>query len=201
LSQHKQVQSALALLREDQAGEKKLVVYIVAAPGCQGNRSQLHNYLKQHLPPYMLPSAWVWLERLPLNANGKVDLRALPPPEFSSPEEERSALPGNKVELAIATIWKEILHMETIGSYDNFFDIGGHSLLLLQIRRRLQQSFSRDIPLIELFKHTNISSLAKYLSQNEQQVMPLRIHRQRSEERIVSQRRQRQRIQDQRSKR
>jgi amino acid adenylation domain-containing protein len=142
---------------------KELVAYIVSDDD-QLKISELRNFLKQKLPEYMIPSAFVVMEALPLMPNGKVDRNTLPPPdgarlsltgEFVSPRTE--------IEELIAQTWREVLKIENVGIYDNFFELGGHSLLATQIVARLQEAFNKDIPLRVLFDAPTIAELAQEL--------------------------------------
>jgi acyl carrier protein len=115
----------------------------------------------------MVPSAFVTLEHLPLMVNGKVDRRALPDP---SPEARVTSAasfvaPANELERTIAAIWSEVLGLEQVGTQDNFFDLGGHSLRLLQVHLKLRQALGRDVPLFELFQYPTVSTLAGHLHQ------------------------------------
>jgi amino acid adenylation domain-containing protein len=136
-----------------------------------GNLAQrLRDYLKEHLPEYMVPSSFIMLNALPLSPNGKLDRRALPTPkDLSSNLAFAHVAPCNEVEKTIATIWQEVLHLETVGINDNFFDLGGHSLLALQVQSKLQQLFPKNVLITDLFKYPNISSLANYLIQDQSQ--------------------------------
>ncbi|MEH2211071.1 amino acid adenylation domain-containing protein [Nostoc sp.] len=142
----------------------------------ENNRSNnltqsLKSYLKRHLPDYMMPSDFMVLESLPLTPNGKVDRRALPNSEALRPELEAAYIaPQTEIEQTIATVWQEVLRVEKVGVHDNFFDLGGHSLLMVQVHKKLQEIFKRNFLITEMFKYPTISSLVKYLSpkQNEQ---------------------------------
>ena len=128
----------------------------------------LRVYLKKHLPEYMVPPSFVMLNNLPLSPNGKLDRRALPiPKDLSSDLGVTYVPPHDEIEKTIANIWQEILQVEKIGMNDNFFELGGNSLLALQVQSKLQQFFDKTILVTDLFKYPNISSLAKYLSQEQ----------------------------------
>ncbi|MCL1463268.1 non-ribosomal peptide synthetase [Argonema galeatum] len=128
----------------------------------------LRNFLKQKLPNYMMPSSFVFLNALPLIPNGKVDPLALPVPDALNIELETSYVaPQTDMEQAIATVWQQVLHLEKVGVDDNFFDLGGHSLLMAQAHSKLREAIDRDVSMIEMFKYPTISSLAKYLSQEQ----------------------------------
>lgn len=124
------------------------------------------NCLKLTLPEYMVPAAFVVLDALPLTPNGKVDRRALPSPSQARPALEATYLPPqNEVERAIATVWQEVLGIEKVGVHDNFFDLGGHSLLMVQVRTRLRAVLPTDVSIVDLFKYPTISLLTRYVSQ------------------------------------
>jgi aryl carrier-like protein len=126
--------------------------------------SELRRELRAELPEYMVPSAIVTLKALPLTRHGKVDRRALPEPG----EAERRAganyeAPQNRVERVIAEIWRQALRIEKVSTSENFFDLGGHSLLMVHVHHRLKEEFGDSLALVELFRHPTISSLAKFL--------------------------------------
>jgi FkbH-like protein len=128
------------------------------------NAEQLRDGLKSALPAYMVPSVFVFLEALPLTPNGKVDRKALPaPPEDRSGLSEDFLPPSSSIELQLAAIWREVLHVNKIGVRDNFFDLGGNSLLAVQIISRIRESFNADLPISTLFDSPTISVLAQEL--------------------------------------
>jgi hypothetical protein len=155
--------------------------------------------MKAKLPGYMIPATLVLLEILPLTPNGKVDRRALPEPDPRRPELEQAFVaPQNDFEKSIAAVWRDALHLEKVGIYDNFFDLGGHSLLLVQVHSRVQGLVGRDLSLIEMFEHPTVYSLANHLSQGtrefvkqSQDRIQTRVDR---KNRITRQRLQRQRL-------
>jgi acyl carrier protein len=114
----------------------------------------------------MMPSAFVWLEKLPLTPNGKVDRRALPDPDWARPALATTYLaPQTTLEQTIADIWREVLQVEQVGLYDNFFDLGGHSLALIRVHQALQARLGREIAVLDLFKAPTVSLLADSLAQ------------------------------------
>src|SRR5439155_15929090 len=123
--------------------------------------ADLRSYLGANLPEYMVPSAFVALEVMPLTPNGKVDRRALPPPERSNlaPEAEL-ALPKDFLESQLVKIWESILDVRPIGTRHNFFELGGHSLLAVRLMHRVKQSFGKSLPLATLFQAPTIEQLA-----------------------------------------
>lgn len=130
----------------------------------------LRNFLKQKLPDYMLPSSLVFLNHLPLTPNGKVDHKALPAPDAINPQLEATYVaPQTEIEQIIATVWQQVLHLEKVGIDDNFFDLGGHSLLMAQAHSQLREVVDREVSMLEMFKYPTISSLAKYLSESPEE--------------------------------
>lgn len=142
--------------------DRRLVAYYVAAK--EINSSELQTYLAGKLPAYMLPSAFVRLNALPLTPNGKIDRNALPTPTPRTVATTSYVMPQTAAERQIAEVWQTVLQLEKVGIHDNFFDLGGHSLLLVQVHRRLVDCFSRPIAITALFHHPTIYALAKHLS-------------------------------------
>ena len=193
LTEHRSVREAVVVAREDEPGDKRLVAYVIPEWGATPSTSELRNYLKEKLPNYMVPSAFVVLDELPLTLNGKVDRQALPNPEGVRPELEAAYVaPRNEVERNIATVWQEVLHLDVVGIHDNFFDLGGNSLLTVQVHSRLRVLFDRDLSVIELFRYPTISDLASYLSRDTVEGLCFEQALDRAEIRRSSQRRQRQ---------
>jgi acyl carrier protein len=159
LSQHPEVGEVLAIVREDRPGEKRLVAYVVPAPAVSPAAADLRAWVAARLPEYIVPSAFVLLDTLPLTVNGKVDRKALPVPEWESAAESRLA-PRTPVEEVIAGIWAEVLQLEQVGATDHFFDLGGHSLLATQVMSRLHGAFGVEMPLRDLFEAPILADLA-----------------------------------------
>ncbi len=129
---------------------------------------ELRDFLQQKLPDYMVPSAYVLLNALPLTANGKVNRLALPAPESLYPQKsEPSVMPKTELEQLIAGVWQQMLQQELVGIHDNFFELGGNSLLMVKTQLKLQEILGQEIPIIELFNSPTIHSFAKYLSQEQ----------------------------------
>ncbi len=130
----------------------------------------LQEYLRERLPAYMVPSAFVTLDELPLTRNGKVDRAALPAPEAARPELGANFVaPQTRIERALAVIWQQALGVECVGVNDNFFDLGGHSLLMVQVHSRMREVLGSQVSMIEMFQHPTISALAKRLSDEQPQ--------------------------------
>ncbi|MEW5927747.1 MAG: non-ribosomal peptide synthase/polyketide synthase [Gemmatimonadota bacterium] len=152
------VRQARAVVREDEPGDKRLVAYVVPQEGEEVAAAALREHLSERLPGYMLPSAYVVLERLPLNANGKVDRRALPAPEREAGAEY--VAPRTPAEELLAGIWAEVLHLERVGVEESFFTLGGHSLLATQVVSRARLAFGVELPLRALFEAPTVAALA-----------------------------------------
>jgi amino acid adenylation domain-containing protein len=160
LAQHKDVRESVVIARDDD-GDTRLIAYVVAGQEQVLTVSELHAHMKERLPEYMVPSAFVLLDKLPLTANGKVDRRALPAPTGSRPELTQDYVaPRTGVELAIATMWTAVLGVERVGIHDNFFELGGHSLLATQIVSRLRDTLKIELPLRHIFEYPTVHALA-----------------------------------------
>ncbi|HEX6292477.1 MAG TPA: amino acid adenylation domain-containing protein [Herpetosiphonaceae bacterium] len=167
LRSHPAVGAAAVVLRGS-ASDPRLVAYIEPRAKNQEletPNAELRAYLAEHLPDYMVPSAFVLLEALPLTPNGKLDLRALPDPDGARPAPETSYVaPQSDIEQQIAEIWQAVLKIDRVGVHDNFFDLGGHSLLLIQIHRRLCETVSPNLSVVELFQYPTISALSRHIT-------------------------------------
>jgi amino acid adenylation domain-containing protein len=193
LIQHPDVQETVVLVREDRPGDKQLVAYVVPKYDRQPTTSELRDNLKGQLPEYMVPSVFMLLDALPLTPNGKVDRRALPAPEGLRPTLAAVyQAPCSEVERAIAKVWQEVLNLEKVGVNDNFFDLGGHSLLLVQVNHKLQELFNRELSIVELFQNSTISSLAQYLSREPKQQLAFQPMHDRARKQIAAINRQKQ---------
>ncbi|HEX2188839.1 MAG TPA: amino acid adenylation domain-containing protein, partial [Longimicrobiaceae bacterium] len=155
LAEHPEVREAVVLAREDVPGDRRLVAYVAGAVEADALRA----HMRQNLPEYMVPGAFVVLDRLPLTANGKVDRKALPAPELG-PAEERYVAPRTPVEEVLAGIWAEVLRLERVGVEESFFDMGGHSLLATRMLSRVRERFGVELPLRALFEGPTIAEMA-----------------------------------------
>ena len=170
--QHAAVREAVALVREFAPGDPRLVVYVVADPAV--DQAVLRDYLRSKLPEYLLPSAFVLLEKLPLLPSGKLNKHALPAPEITRQEVSQSYVaPRTAMEEIIANIWSELLGIERVGVYDNFFELGGHSLLAAQIMARVRHKFAVNVPLQNLFDTPDVAGLAAAVTQGQAQMLDL----------------------------
>jgi len=170
LAQHKAVDQVVVVVRggADSSDDKRLVAYMVAAPEQEPTVGDLRGFLMKSLPEYMVPTVFVFLDAFPLTPNGKVDRKALPSPEGVHPKlGSEYVAPQSEIERTITSIWQEVLKAEKVGIEDNFFDLGGHSMLLVRIQGKLSEAFNRDISIIELFKYPTVNTLAKYVAQED----------------------------------
>ena len=173
LAQHPSVRQVIVLARENEPNNPQLVAYIVSDSEQPIAVSELHRLLQEKLPNYMIPSAFVMLETLPLLPNGKVDRRSLPAPEQARPKLEAAyQAPRTEIEQTIAAIWQEFLHLEEVGIQDNFFDLGGDSLLLVRVHSQMQKIFQREFSLVGMFQYPTIGYLAEYLIKEENTQRP-----------------------------
>jgi amino acid adenylation domain-containing protein len=168
LARHEQVKEAAVVVREDVAGEKRLVAYITLRTQADPGVEELRTYLKALLPEYMIPSAFVTLESLPLTPNGKLNRRGLPAPELAAYVSREYEPPQGEVEKVLAQIWQQLLRVARVGRLDNFFELGGHSLLATQVTVRIRSSLSIDMPIRMLFEHPTLHQLSAQVEELRQ---------------------------------
>ncbi|PSF37373.1 non-ribosomal peptide synthase [Aphanothece hegewaldii CCALA 016] len=162
LNLYSKIKTSVVVMRED-----NLVAYLVA---CEVTVSEVRDFLAEKLPPYMIPSSFVFLDGLPLTPNGKIDRKALPTPEKVRPEIAATyIMPQTEIERTIAQIWQTVLQLEKVGIHDNFFELGGHSLLMVRVHSLLKEQFATEMTLVDLFRYPTISSLAEYFRQTTQE--------------------------------
>jgi natural product biosynthesis luciferase-like monooxygenase protein/amino acid adenylation domain-containing protein len=168
LREHFSVANAVAIVREDAPGDRRLVAYVVAHDDYKGQAGsdQLKEYLRGKLPEYMVPEMVIELEEIPLTPNGKLDRKNLPKPGAVRVKKEYIA-PRTEVEEVLAMVWADLLHVERVGIEDNFFELGGHSLLATQLIARVAQIFKVNVPLQSLFMRSTLAGMAKALIENE----------------------------------
>ncbi|HEY0737917.1 MAG TPA: amino acid adenylation domain-containing protein, partial [Herpetosiphonaceae bacterium] len=190
LAQHPQISECVVVAREDAAGDKQLVAYVVEEPRTEnleptesqaGNPlgspflvlgSTLREFLAQRLPDYMVPSAFVLLDALPRTPNGKLDRKLLPAPDGSASGPSATFIaPRDTLELRLARIWEELLGVQPVGIRDNFFALGGHSLLVVRLMAQIQTQLGQKIPLATLFQEPTVEHLARTLRQWETQAL------------------------------
>jgi thioesterase domain-containing protein/acyl carrier protein len=161
LCKHPAVQQAVVAAREDTPGNRRLVAYIVPQPGQHFSVAELRTFVKEGLPDYMVPSASVELDALPLTPNGKVDRKALPAPDLSVTAATASIPPRDQLEESLAKIWREILGVQVVGVTDNFFDLGGHSLMAVRLMSEIKNLTGVNLPLTTLFQGATVERLAE----------------------------------------
>lgn len=161
LVQHPDIKQVVVMAREDEPGNKLLVAYLVATNNSP-TPSTLRSLLKAKIPDYMIPAAFVFLDKFPLTPNGKINRRALPAPDtYQRDIGVDFVAPRTSIEQELATIWIEVLKLKQVGIYDNFLELGGHSLLATQVISRLREAFCLDFPLRYLFENPTIVELAQ----------------------------------------
>jgi acyl carrier protein len=169
LAEHPHIRENVVVAWPDQAGNDRLVAYIVLHQASELTASQLRNYLKEKLPEYMIPSVLTILEALPSTPNGKVDRQALPAPEGGHLSCESTFVPPRtSTEKLLAEIWSEVLGLERVGIYDNFLELGGHSLLAIQVISRVREALSLEVPLRSLFESLTIAEMSQAIEQFKQ---------------------------------
>lgn len=174
LRQHPSVSQAMVALKDGPAGESRLVAYVVhnaSAPDPDLVPS-LRQHLRERVPEYMVPAAFQVLPALPLLPNGKIDRHALPDlPHTEFPNNH--AEPCTATEAQVQRVWLEVLQIDSVGTHDNFFDVGGHSLLLAAVQTKLASAFNREIASVDLYQYPTISALAKRLDESNAEQRPL----------------------------
>jgi acyl carrier protein len=161
LDQHPDVRESLVVAREDSPGNKRLVAYVVLAPDSRTNLDALRDSLCQHLPEYMLPASFVRLDAFPMTPHGKIDRAALPEPTAENTVSNDSfEAPGSPVEERLAGILTALLGVDEVGVDDNFFQMGGHSLLGAQVIARVRDSFGVELSLRSLFDHPTVREMS-----------------------------------------
>lgn len=169
LVQLSNIRQAVVIVREDTPGDQRLCAYLILKERSAIDPKMLRETLLLKLPEYMVPSAFMALEAFPLTPNKKVDRKALPVPEKTSSVSAVYTPPRTEYEGKVAAIWQDLLRNPHIGVNDNFFDLGGHSLLVVQLQNRLRQNFNREISLVELFQRPTVASIAGFLNQEADQ--------------------------------
>lgn len=162
LRAHETVGQAAVVVREDTAGDRRLVAYVVARGPARPSADALRTFLRAQLPEFMVPSAFVCIDAFPVNANGKIDRTAFPAPPAPSTDRPRLA-PSSGLEQLIAGVWKDVLEVDSFGAEDNFFDIGGNSLRAAQVHARLTETGAAPVSIVDLFRFPTIRALAKHL--------------------------------------
>ncbi|QQS35339.1 MAG: amino acid adenylation domain-containing protein [Ignavibacteriales bacterium] len=167
ITQHPHVKEAVVTAYQNGKIDKRLAAYFISGSGVEINQSDLRNFISEKLPDYMIPSFFVQLEKFPLTPNAKIDRKALPLPENEKADKEDEFVsPRNTLEMQLAEIWKQVLEINQVSINDNFFEIGGHSILAAQMFNELEKLTGIRLPLVTLFEHQTISELAKLVKQD-----------------------------------
>ncbi len=165
---HPSVAECVVMAREDTPGDVRLVAYLIPASGFQPDLKELRSFASKEIPLHMVPSVFLFLQEYPMTPNGKVDRKRLPPPGDTRPQLAGQAVPPNtEMEKTVATVWRKYLGVKTVGIHDNFFDLGGHSLLLAQVHAELRKVTGRDILILDMFQHPTVHAIARRLVQGE----------------------------------
>jgi amino acid adenylation domain-containing protein len=159
------VSQVCVVAHADESGSKQLVAYFVAASGAAPSAADLRTFLSGKLPHYMIPARFISLAAFPLSPNGKVDRAALPAPMATAGVNTPDAAPSTQLEQTLAELWQRILRVERVGLDDNFFDLGGDSLMIVAVHSNLQKTFAAEIPVTDLFEFTTIRTLARHLGE------------------------------------
>ncbi|PJY99311.1 non-ribosomal peptide synthetase [Bacillus vallismortis] len=177
LVQHSQLEDAAVIVREDQPGDKRLAAYVIPSSEETFNPAELRKSAAERLPDYMVPSAFVAMEELPLTPNGKLDRKALPAPDFTAAVTGRG--PRTPQEEILCDLFMEVLHLPRVGIDDRFFDVGGHSLLAVQLMSRIREALGVELSIGVLFEAPTVAGLAERLEMGSSQsaldvLLPLR---------------------------
>jgi acyl-CoA synthetase (AMP-forming)/AMP-acid ligase II/acyl carrier protein len=160
LGEHRDVREAVVVLREDSGAKPQLVAYVVPEPGSAPAAAELRRHVKEALPEYMIPAAFVLLDALPRTTHGKLDRRALPAPDAGRPDvEDEFVAARTPQEEAMADIWRQVLKVERVGVHDNFFELGGHSLSAMQVISRVRDLFRVEIQARSIFETPTVEGL------------------------------------------
>jgi len=180
LAVHPQVKEVTVIAMKDQGDDTKLVAYFVANTQPPPTTTSLGNFLKEKLPDYMIPASFVALDKLPLLSTGKVDRRALPKPGNKRPDLNTPFVaPRTPIEDEVSKLWANILSLDHVGIHDNFFDLGGHSLVATRLISKVVEQFKLTIPLQSLFQSPTVAEMTtviieyqgKQLSESELQIV------------------------------
>jgi hypothetical protein len=157
------VRDAVVIAREDSPGETRLVAYYTVSRMVEFHADQFRAHLSSVLPEYMVPTAYVRLECLPMTPSRKVDRRVLPSPEMNAFSARGYEAPIGETEKALAGIWVEVLKVERVGRHDNFFELGGHSLLVVRMVTRMRQTLDLEVGIRDIFEHPELANLSRAL--------------------------------------
>jgi acyl carrier protein len=166
LRRHPSVRETIVALPKEEQGQKRLVAYLIGANGAVPSSEELLSFLKAKLPDYMIPEAFVVLDKFPMTPNGKVNRQALPVPGSATPA-ENSAPPRSPIEEKVAEIWREVMKRDQIGREDDFFELGGHSLMAMMVLSRVRKTFNTNLTMRDVFEAPTIAGLAAILADED----------------------------------
>lgn len=170
VTQHPLVEQTIAMVREDVPGDKRLLLYVVANSDILTNQ-ELYGFVRDKLPAYMVPNAFIILDALPLTPNGKIDRKSLPlPKNYNSEKSTKFVTPHHELELQLTKIWEDFIGVKPIGIQDNFFELGGHSLLAIRLWKEVEQLLGQKLPLTTLFQFPTIEKLAAAIHQKKWEI-------------------------------
>ncbi|MER9209683.1 amino acid adenylation domain-containing protein [Mesorhizobium sp. M0771] len=164
LMEHENVKACCVTLTECLGENASLTAYVVRRPEISEDIDELQTFLRGALPGYMVPSQFVFLPQLPTNRSGKIDRRALPEPRRNASTLKAATFPTGRLQTEVADIWKDVLKLDSVGVEDSFFDVGGHSLAVVQVQARIQDRLGIDCNILDLFEHPTIRTLAAHLA-------------------------------------
>ncbi|WP_254257969.1 non-ribosomal peptide synthetase [Methylobacter tundripaludum] len=165
LLRHPSIKAAAVAVREEVPGNKRLTAYLVAESGNTTDTEDLKAHIRHCLPEYMLPSAWLWLDAMPLNANGKLDRNALPASANQTDNAASYVAPRDEAEQAVADIWREVLGVQQLSIHDDFFELGGHSLSGVQVTAKVQELFNIEVPVNILFEAATVAKFVDRMAE------------------------------------
>ncbi len=165
LLRHPSIKAAAVAVREEAPGNKRLTAYLVAESGNQTDTEDVKAHIRHCLPEYMLPTAWLWLDAMPLNANGKLDRNALPASANQTDNAPSYVAPRDEAEQAVADIWREVLGVQQLGIHDDFFELGGHSLSGVQVTAKVQALFNIEVPVNILFEAATVAKFVDRMAE------------------------------------
>jgi amino acid adenylation domain-containing protein len=181
------VRDALVTVRGNDKEEPRLIAYAVREAGASLSIAELRQHLRKQLPDYMVPSGFVILDQIPLTVSGKVDRQALPDVDHEHSDLAASYVgPRSETENVITQIWQQVLDVKKLGIHDNFFDLGGHSLLMVQVYNKLREAFHKDVPMVELFRNPTIATLSRYFSGDAAPILSLQKTQERASRRVAA---------------
>lgn len=180
------VRDALVMVRGQDKEQPRLIAYVVREAGAVLSIAELRQHLREQLPDYMVPSGFVVLDQIPLTVSGKVDRKALPDVDQSSEVAVNYVGPRSETENVITQIWQQVLDVKKLGIHDNFFDLGGHSLLMVQVYNKLREAFHKEVPMVELFRNPTIATLSRYFSGDATAILSLQKTQERASRRVAA---------------